>query len=167
MMFCPLDGVAAKSMDTFYNRIKEPGQEYLNKLKAFDRNYPRSAADKMRAIVVRHPLERIVASYRHNFEKSLNAVTGEETGGDISFADFVDVVLNGYLEFAEFLEENELSGHRAGSAAIDTGLIDGESGASRAWNPYWRTCGVCNPDFLPHFILHLDHFKEDAKVTSN
>ena len=51
------------------------------------------------------------------------------------------------------------------SAAIDTGMIDGVSGVSRSWNPYWRSCGICHPDFMPHFIIHLNHFKEDAAVS--
>ncbi len=53
---------------------------------------------------------------RHNFEKSYNAMTGEEEGGDISFPEFVDVIVNGHVEFAEFLEENGL-----GSSAFGNG----------------------------------------------
>ncbi len=64
LLFCPLDLVAKKSMNTFFARIREPGNDHSNKLKTFDRGFPRSASDKMRSIVVRHPLERIVAAYR-------------------------------------------------------------------------------------------------------
>ncbi len=113
---------------------------------------------------------------RHNFEKTYNAMTGEEEGGDVAFPEFVDLVLNGHIDFADFLEENGLGSSSSGSggggvgssssAAIDTGMIDGVSGTSRAWNPYWRSCGVCHPDFMPHFILHLDHFKEDSSVST-
>ncbi len=47
---------------------------------------------------------------RHNFEKSYNPMTGEEEGGDISFPEFIDLVLNGHIDFADFLEEHGLSG---------------------------------------------------------
>ncbi len=64
MVFCPLDMVAKKSVRTFFSRIKEPGSDQANKVNAFDRGFPTSSLDKMRAIVVRHPLERIVSAYR-------------------------------------------------------------------------------------------------------
>ena len=108
-----------------------------------------------------NPPQRLQQSFfRHNFEKSYNAATGQEEGGELTFPEFVDVVLGGHIEFAEFLEENEMTGE---SVAVDTGMIDGE-GVSKAWNPAWRQCGVCHPDFQPHYILHMDHMKEDSKV---
>lgn len=64
MMVCPLDQVAAKTMNTFFTRIREPGNEYENKIKSFKINFPRSANGLKRAIVVRHPLERLVSAYR-------------------------------------------------------------------------------------------------------
>lgn len=97
---------------------------------------------------------------RYTYEKSYNAISQEEEGGEISFPDFVDLLLNGPLEYAEFLEENGMEGT---SAAIDTGLIDG-LGVSNAWNPYWKQCGVCNPDMQPHYILHLDHYQQDLQA---
>ncbi len=78
----------------------------------------------------------------------------------MSFPDFVYVVLEGAIEYADFLEENDLDGQ---SVAIDTGSLDGR-GLSRAWNPIWRHCSVCHPLFQPHLILHMDHFQEDSKV---
>lgn len=44
-------------------------------------------------------------------------------------------------------------------------MIDGK-GLSNAWNPYWKQCGICHPDLMPQYILHMSHFKEDAKVTN-
>ena len=97
---------------------------------------------------------------RYNFEQSLNALTNEVEGGDVEFLDFVYLLLEGPLEFANILEENDVVGE---SVALDTGLLDG-LGTSVAWNPYWRQCGVCNPFLTPHYILHMDHYKEDAEV---
>ena len=78
----------------------------------------------------------------------------------MTFADFVSLLLDGPIEYAEFLEENEESG---ASVAVDTGPIDGE-GVSEAWNPVWRHCSVCHPHLRPQYILHMDHALEDAKV---
>ena len=78
----------------------------------------------------------------------------------MSFPDFVDLVVYGAREYQEFLEENGVAGE---SMAVDTGMIDGK-GRSRAWSPYWKACGVCSPAHMPQFILHMDHFTEDAKV---
>jgi hypothetical protein len=158
---CSVEGVATRTMETFFNRIREPGNEWSNKLKFFQNNFPSSVGDLRRAIVVRHPLERLVAAYRHNFEQVYNAGTGEYEGGEVTFPEFIDIVLNGFQEYADFLEENDITPGQ--SSVIDTGMIDGD-GTSMAWDPIWRQCAVCNPDFMPHYILHLDHFKEDSAV---
>ena len=103
----------------------------------------------------------IIATCRYHFERQFNAGTNQEEGGEVSFPDFVDVLLNGHVDYANFLEENHLDGE---SVAVNTGMIDGETGLSQSWNSYWRHCGLCNPDFSPQYILHLSHFKKDAQV---
>ena len=50
------------------------------------------------------------SAFRSTFEKQFNAATGEEEGGDISFVDFIDIVLDGPIEYAQFLEENHITG---------------------------------------------------------
>ena len=56
---------------------------------------------------------------RYNFEKTFNAVTGQVEGGEVSFADFVDILLEGPVEFAQFMEENQ---KEIGGMTIDTGM---------------------------------------------
>ena len=99
-------------------------------------------------------------NFRHNFEAKFNPTENAEEAAKITFADFVYLVLDGPMEYADFLEENELDGN---SLAVDTGSIDGE-GVSAAWNPVWRHCSVCHPHLQPQYILHMDHFKEDSQV---
>ncbi len=64
LVFCPLNMVASKSVNTFFQRIRDPGHDYENKIKIFKATFPRSAKNMKRAILVRHPLERIVSAYR-------------------------------------------------------------------------------------------------------
>lgn len=51
-----------------------------------------------------------LSAFRSTFEKQFNAATGEEEGGEISFVDFIDIVLDGPIEYAQFLEENHITG---------------------------------------------------------
>ena len=97
---------------------------------------------------------------RHNFEVRFNPTENVEEPAKMTFADFVYLVLDGPIEYAEFLEENDIDGT---SVAIDTGSIDGE-GVSAAWNPVWRHCSVCHPHLQPQYILHMDHFREDSQA---
>lgn len=98
---------------------------------------------------------------RHNFESRFNAATNTQESAEMSFPDFIYVVLEGAMEYAEFLQENSIEGE---SIAVDTGAIDGTTGVSKGWNPIWRQCSVCHPYFQPHYIMHMQHFTEDAKV---
>ena len=68
---------------------------------------------------------------RHNYEAQFNPTENAEEPAKMTFADFVYLVLDGPMEYADFLEENEVDGN---SLAVDTGSIDGE-GVSAAWNP--------------------------------
>lgn len=158
--FCSLPKVAVKPMSTLFTRIRQPSPEEDNRVKYLKSNYPNSMKDMKKGILVRHPFERLISTFRHMYEKVYNPVTNEEEGGEMEWTDFIYILMNGPVEYAEFLEEHETE---AGSLSVDTGMIDG-LGVSRAWAPYWMQCGVCNPLFMPDFILSLDHFKEDAKT---
>ena len=109
-----------------------------------------------------HPRINVTAllNYRHNFEARLNPTENAEEPAKMTFADFVSLVLDGPIEYADFLEENDLQGS---SVAVDTGSIDGE-GVSAAWNPVWRQCSACHPHLQPQYILHMDHFREDSQA---
>ena len=47
---------------------------------------------------------------------------------------------------------------------MEAGMVDGVKDPSRKWNSYWRECGVCNPDFQPQYIIHLEHYRKDLRV---
>ena len=72
----------------------------------------------------------------------------------------------GFSELSKFFENNKLD-MSTPLDEMDTGMVDGEKGLSLKWNSYWRTCGVCNPDFQPQYILHMEHLREDFQVYSN
>jgi hypothetical protein len=91
----------------------------------------------------------------------MNPVAGTQDEEQISFPDFIHLVVHGPSELAEFITENQLEGQSLG---LDTGMVDGK-GQSKTWNSYWHHCGLCNPDFKPHFILHFDHALDDEKVS--
>ena len=78
-----------------------------------------------------------------------------------SFGEFINIVANGAYELELYLEEKDLQGKSVG---VDTSMIDGVSGISKKWNPYWRTCGVCHLHFQPEYIVHMEHAKADFKV---
>ena len=50
-------------------------------------------------------------------------------------------------------------------AGMERGMVDGVKDPSRKWNSYWRECGVCHPDFQPQYIIHLEHYRQDLRVT--
>ena len=64
MTFCPINKVAKKSFTTLFTRMRDPGPDYEAKLRYFSSNYPRPVSEAKRAIMVRHPMERIVSAYR-------------------------------------------------------------------------------------------------------
>ena len=95
---------------------------------------------------------------REEFGPSYNAGTGQHEGGLLSFPDFIELVVNGAKQLAEFTMENG-----DGSMGFDTGVIDGE-GQSKAWNSYWKECGICHKDYQPDYILHMETFEDDIRV---
>lgn len=159
-VFCPLESIAAKSFHTLFQRVTRSSQSDPHRLENFKHSFPKSMKDKKRGIIVRHPMERLVSVYRKLYAPSYNPITDQEEGSDISFNDFIQLVVEGPIELSKFLEENQVEGESLG---IDTGMVDGE-GQSKHWKPYWKHCGICHPLFQPHFILHMDHVEEDKKV---
>lgn len=79
-----------------------------------------------------------------------------------TFPQFVDIVVDGYTQLAEFMDKNRAQGQSLG---LDTSLVDGK-GTSKKWAPYWMLCSLCHPDFRPKYILNIDHFKDDIKVNN-
>ena len=79
----------------------------------------------------------------------------------MTFGDFVHLIVQGPKELADFISENKISGESLG---IDTGMVDAK-GESAKWDSYWHQCGLCNPEFRPHYILDFAHQKEDEAVS--
>ena len=86
---------------------------------------------------------------------------GKQMAAQAEFEEFVDLVLDGYTELAAVMDEAALKGQSMGG--INGGMVDG-TGKSKAWDTYWRICGVCHPSARPTYIMHLDTLNEDFKV---
>ena len=69
----------------------------------------------------------------------------------------------GFSQLSEFLEQNNLD-MSTNLEEMEVGMVDGVKDPSRKWNSYWRECGVCNPDFQPQYIIHLEHYRKDLRV---
>lgn len=65
MALCPVPTVARGSLQTLFERIKGSDREAHNKFANFKTMYPSSMKNAKRAIMVRHPLERLVSAYRY------------------------------------------------------------------------------------------------------
>ena len=91
----------------------------------------------------------------------MDPALGEVETKVVSFPDFVHLVVQGPKELADFISENKLHGESLG---IDTGMVDSK-GESAKWDSYWHQCGICHPDFRPHYILDFEHAKEDQAVS--
>ena len=78
----------------------------------------------------------------------------------VSFREFIELVVEGPRQLAEFIQENKLAGQSLG---LDTGMVDGK-GQSKAWDSLWHRCGLCHPNFRPHYILQFEHAAEDEQV---
>lgn len=132
---------------------------------AFSGQFPRSMKFVKTAMVVRHPMERLVSVYRNTFEAYIDTNKAQATQKEQSytFPEFADIVINGYSQLSRFFEQNNLD-MSTNLDEMDTGMVDGQKGFSLKWNSYWRHCGVCHYDFQPQFILHLEHLREDLRV---
>eukprot|EP00096_Caligus_rogercresseyi_P014779 TRINITY_DN7266_c0_g1_i1.p1 TRINITY_DN7266_c0_g1~~TRINITY_DN7266_c0_g1_i1.p1 ORF type:complete len:352 (-),score=26.77 TRINITY_DN7266_c0_g1_i1:283-1338(-) len=130
------------------------------------KNQFRESLKRMRhhGIVVRHPMERLVSVYRAEFEETHNAETGTTTPAQMSFPDFIELVVHGPEILEQYRRKMQSSqGRGTGSATVDTGLVDGK-GLSSHWASYWNQCGLCNPLFDPKYIIHLETLHEDFKI---
>ena len=65
MAFCTLDKVAKKSFETLFFRAREgQSRSQDDRLKSIKLQYPRVVKDMKKAIIVRHPMERLISAYR-------------------------------------------------------------------------------------------------------
>jgi len=162
---CRVPHTAAKSVELAFQRLFSGGKDAMSKKDAFKRLFPKSMKGMKKMLVVRHPLERLISVYRHKYEAIYDVTEDKEVGGEVSFQEFVDILLEGPTEYNNFLEEHGMEDERS-SIEVDTGMIDG-LGVSKAWAPIWKMCGVCNLDTQPLFIVNMDHIQDDLAVLNS
>jgi len=157
---CTPTGLGQKAMTALFERQRNPEIAENAAMQALKENYVGASKSYKKAIMVRHPMERLLSVYRKHFAAYLDPAQGEVDTKIVSFADFVHLVVAGPKELADFISENKLHGESLG---IDTGMVDSK-GESAKWDSYWHQCGICHPDFRPHYILDFEHAKEDQAV---
>lgn len=162
--FCQSPGVATKSVKIFFYS-GEMGKAGQSSQETFTVQFPFIMNRVNTAVVVRHPLERLVSIYRSTFEAHVDVdnVKNQKMEQKYTFPEFVEIVLYGYAELSEFFEQNNLD-MTTPTDQMDTGMVDGDKEPSIKWNSYWRHCGVCHKDFQPKYILHLEHLKQDLRA---
>jgi len=157
---CTPSGMGQSAIKSLFDRMRTGDAAESMALQALKENYMGAQKSFKKAIMVRHPMERLLSVYRKNFAAYIDPSKGEVDEKSVSFSDFVHLVVQGPKELADFISENKVSGESLG---IDTGVVDGK-GESAKWHSYWHQCGLCHPDFRPHYILDFAHQKEDEAV---
>jgi len=158
--FCSATGIGQKGMAALFERLKSSDVMENAAREALAENYENASKNYKKAIMVRHPMERLLSVYRKHFAAYTDPSKGEVDEKAVSFSDFIHLVVQGPKELADFISENKLHGESLG---MDTGMVDGK-GESSKWDSYWHQCGLCHPDFRPHYILDFEHAKEDQAV---
>jgi len=158
---CTPVGVGHKAIAALFERIRTGDMHDANMFQSLKDNFEGANRNFKKAIIVRHPMERLLSIYRKHFAAYIDPSKGGEADqGGVSFGEFIHLVVEGPKELADFISENKLHGESLG---IDTGMVDSK-GESAKWDSYWHQCGLCHPDFKPHYIMDFDHAKEDEEV---
>jgi len=119
---------------------------------------------ELRLLQVRHPLERLLATWRHLFKnggwKSLDgaAATKPELKKEM------EKKLAGFT-WNYFVEEVVLKDTFVKKSEVEMNNFD-EMGSwvKHHWAPYWYTCGVCTPGNFPDFILKTETLPWDIPL---
>jgi len=157
---CTPSGMGQSAIKALFERVRSADMSESSALQALKDNYMGAQRHFKKAIMVRHPMERLLSVYRKTFAAYIDPSKGEVDEKSVTFSDFVHLVVQGPKELADFISENKISGESLG---IDTGMVDAK-GESAKWDSYWHQCGLCHPDFRPHYILDFAHQLEDEAV---
>jgi len=157
---CTPSGMGQSAIRSLFERVRTADMSENMAMQALKDNFMGAQRNFKKAIMVRHPMERLLSVYRKNFAAYIDPSKGEVDEKAVTFGDFVHLIVQGPKELADFISENKISGESLG---IDTGMVDAK-GESAKWDSYWHQCGLCNPEFRPHYILDFAHQKEDEAV---
>ena len=100
--------------------------------------WPHCAKNVTKVILVRHPLDRLLSAYFYIFDNQ----KGKYHTGLYTWEQFVHNILY-------FPDEEKWRGF--------------QKSVGNHWEPYWRSCQVCDPNTRPDYILKLESVKEDLK----
>jgi len=157
---CTPSGMGQSAIKSLFERVRTADTFENMKLQALKENFMGAQKNFKKGIMVRHPMERLLSVYRKNFAAYTDPSKGEVDEKAVTFGDFINLVVQGPKELADFISENKIGGESLG---IDTGMVDAK-GESAKWDSYWHLCGLCNHEFRPHYILDFAHQKEDEAV---
>jgi len=159
--FCNLDGIGKKGFEGLMQRLQRGDNNNDSPIRqGLKNNFAGTHKRFKKALMVRHPMERILSVYRKTFAAYYDVDSKTDVSEEVTFPDFVNLIVNGPKELAEYIDQNQLEGQSLG---IDTGMVDAK-GQSAKWDSYWHRCGLCNPGFKPHYILHYEHYQKDEEV---
>jgi hypothetical protein len=127
-----------KEEDEQQNEIIENQDENLKmSLPVYKDCWPDCAEKHTKVILVRHPLERLLSGYLYIFQND-----GKFTSYRLPWNEFVDKVIRFDPDPDWQRIQQEVGDH---------------------WEPYWKACSVCAPQFRPFYILKLESLKDDLR----
>ena len=114
---------------------------------------------ELKLVQVRHPLARLLATYRHVFKnsgwKDLDVSLQGRPDLEKEYAEFFS------KDWAHFVDEVVLK-DEFNKTEQDLEHLD-ESGVliKHHWAPYWYTCGLCSPEVAPDIIIKTETLEWD------
>ena len=109
---------------------------------------------KFKLVQVRHPLVRLLATYRHVFKNGWKSLQGknklDQDDVDLFSKDWVYFVDEVVLKDKFHKTEKDLEHYDASGVWI-----------KHHWAPYWYTCGLCSPGNTPDIIVKTETLEQD------
>lgn len=172
-MMCNIQKCGSTSWSSFTHELKnEAIKKHLNlsmdfKIPSVDEPpWSEYGQTSINIIQVRHPLERLLSSWRYVFHRN---DTYDWLMIDDEIAEsFENLLLPGQenLSWPDFVQKvvienkfRKISPDKQNPPAAD----EPDLWMKHHWAPYWLTCGVCRPELMPKYIFHMDTFKQDLE----